>query len=126
MAPPPNCSLCFSLTITRVIAQKKQGEQLGGGAIADGETRAKNGSGDGPLTVMYKQDFQSCSRPGKGGNVFAALLFIRLSTCRLALGRAAKVSFLQSLRSSLYFPDTQLHDQRSQYVKKLSESHCCL
>jgi hypothetical protein len=42
MAQPPNCSLCFSRAITRVIAQRKQ---LGGDAIADGETRAKNASG---------------------------------------------------------------------------------
>jgi hypothetical protein len=33
----------------RVIAREKQREQLGSGAIADGETRAKNASGNGPL-----------------------------------------------------------------------------
>jgi hypothetical protein len=38
--------LCFSRAITYVIAQRKQ---LGGGAIADGETDAKNASVDGPL-----------------------------------------------------------------------------
>jgi hypothetical protein len=27
-------------------------EQLGSGAIADGETRAKNASGNGPLTLI--------------------------------------------------------------------------
>jgi hypothetical protein len=40
---------CFSLAITRVIAREKQREQLGSGAIADGETRAKNATGNGPL-----------------------------------------------------------------------------
>jgi hypothetical protein len=36
--------------ITYVIAREKQGEQLGGGAIADGETDANNASVDSPLT----------------------------------------------------------------------------
>jgi hypothetical protein len=45
---PPYCSLCFSRAITSVIAREKQREQLGGGAIADGGTRAKNASGNGP------------------------------------------------------------------------------
>jgi hypothetical protein len=31
-----------------VIVREKQREELGGGAIADGETRAKNASGNGP------------------------------------------------------------------------------
>jgi hypothetical protein len=35
-----------------VIAREKQREQLGGGAITEGETRAKNASGNGPLKVM--------------------------------------------------------------------------
>jgi hypothetical protein len=34
-----------------VIAQEKQRDQLGGGAITDGETRAKNASGNGPLST---------------------------------------------------------------------------
>jgi hypothetical protein len=46
MGPLPNCSLCFSRAITYVIVQRKQ---LGSGAIADGETDAKNASVDGPL-----------------------------------------------------------------------------
>jgi hypothetical protein len=50
MAPLPNCSLCFSHVITYVIAQRKQ---LGSGAIADGETDAKNASVDGPLRSVY-------------------------------------------------------------------------
>jgi hypothetical protein len=33
---------------TRVIAREKQKEQLGRGAIADGETQAKNASGNSP------------------------------------------------------------------------------
>jgi hypothetical protein len=45
MASLPNCSLCFSRAITYVIAQRKQ---LGSGAIADGETDAKNASVGGP------------------------------------------------------------------------------
>jgi hypothetical protein len=45
MAPPPNCFLC---AITYVIAREKQRKQLGSGAIADGETDAKNASVDGP------------------------------------------------------------------------------
>jgi hypothetical protein len=49
MAPPPNSFLCFSRAITSVIVQTKQ---LGGGAIADGETDAKNASVDGPLGVL--------------------------------------------------------------------------
>jgi hypothetical protein len=32
-----------------VIAREKQRHQLGGGAITDGTTDAKNASGDGPL-----------------------------------------------------------------------------
>jgi hypothetical protein len=40
--------LLFSRAITRVITREKQRDQLGGGAIADGETRAKNASGNGP------------------------------------------------------------------------------
>jgi hypothetical protein len=43
--PLPNCFLCF---ITYVIAQEKQRKHLGSGAIADGETDAKNASVDGP------------------------------------------------------------------------------
>jgi hypothetical protein len=46
MAPPPNSFLCFSRTITYVIAQRKL---LGIGAIADETTDAKNASVDGPL-----------------------------------------------------------------------------
>jgi hypothetical protein len=42
----PNCFLCF---ITYVIAREKQRKHLGSGAIADGETDAKNASVDGPL-----------------------------------------------------------------------------
>jgi hypothetical protein len=45
MAPLPNCFLCFSRTIMYVFALRKQ---LGGGAIADSETDAKNASVDGP------------------------------------------------------------------------------
>jgi hypothetical protein len=45
MAPLPNSFLCFSRAITYVIMQRKQ---LGGNAIADGETDAKNASVDGP------------------------------------------------------------------------------
>jgi hypothetical protein len=45
MAPPPNSFLCFSCVITYV---KKQRKLLGSGAIADGETDAKNASVDGP------------------------------------------------------------------------------
>jgi hypothetical protein len=30
---------------------------LGGGAIADGETRAKNASGNGPLGAVYMYNF---------------------------------------------------------------------
>jgi hypothetical protein len=45
--------LLFSRAITRVITREKQREQLGGGAIADGETRAKNASGNGPLSLFY-------------------------------------------------------------------------
>jgi hypothetical protein len=37
--------------------REKQREQLGGGAIADGETRAKNASGNGPLK-------RTSTRPG--------------------------------------------------------------
>jgi hypothetical protein len=48
MASLPNCFLCYSRAITYLIAQRKQ---LGGGAIADGETDAKNASVDGPLAV---------------------------------------------------------------------------
>jgi hypothetical protein len=33
-----------------VIAREKQRKMLGGGAITDGTTDAKNASGDGPLT----------------------------------------------------------------------------
>jgi hypothetical protein len=44
----PTGLLCFSRAITRVIAREKQREQLGSGTIADGETRAKNASGNGP------------------------------------------------------------------------------
>jgi hypothetical protein len=51
MAPLPNCFLCFSRAITYVIAQRKQ---LGGGAIADGETDAKNASVDGPLATFHQ------------------------------------------------------------------------
>jgi hypothetical protein len=40
--------LLFSRAITRVILREKEREQLGGGAIADGETRAKIASGNGP------------------------------------------------------------------------------
>jgi hypothetical protein len=45
MEPPPNCFLC---KIMYVIAREKQRKQLGSGAIADGETDAKNASVDGP------------------------------------------------------------------------------
>jgi hypothetical protein len=41
MAPPPNCFLC---AITYMIAREKQRKQLVSGAIADGETDAKNAS----------------------------------------------------------------------------------
>jgi hypothetical protein len=34
----------------RVIAREKQRDQLGGGAITDGETQAKIASGNGPLS----------------------------------------------------------------------------
>jgi hypothetical protein len=53
MAPPPNCSLCFSRAITRVIAREKQRKQLGGGAIANGETQAKNREWKRPLMSFY-------------------------------------------------------------------------
>jgi hypothetical protein len=46
MAPLPNSFLCF---FTYVIAREKQRRLLGGGAIADGTTDAKNASVDGPL-----------------------------------------------------------------------------
>jgi hypothetical protein len=46
MTPLPNCFLC---SITYVISREKQRKQLGGGAIADRETDAKNASVDGPL-----------------------------------------------------------------------------
>jgi hypothetical protein len=45
MAPLPNSSLCF---FTYVIAQEKQRKLLGGGAVADGTTDAKNAIVDGP------------------------------------------------------------------------------
>jgi hypothetical protein len=45
MAPLPNCFLCFSFAITYVIVQRKM---LGGGAVADGETDAKNAIVDSP------------------------------------------------------------------------------
>jgi hypothetical protein len=48
MAPLPNSFLCF---FTYVIAREMQMKLLGGGAIADGTTDAKNASVDGPLTV---------------------------------------------------------------------------
>jgi hypothetical protein len=46
MGPPPNCFLCI---FASVIAREKQRKQLGSGAIADGETDAKNASVDGPF-----------------------------------------------------------------------------
>jgi hypothetical protein len=49
MTPLPNSFLCFSRAITYVIMQRKQ---LGGGAIADGETDAKNASVDCPLRAV--------------------------------------------------------------------------
>jgi hypothetical protein len=55
MAPLPNCFLCFSRTITYVIAQRKM---LGGGAIADGETDPKNTSVDGHLMVSFRDFLQ--------------------------------------------------------------------
>jgi hypothetical protein len=45
MAPLPKSFLC---AIMYVIAREKQRKQFGGGAIADGETDAKNASVDGP------------------------------------------------------------------------------
>jgi hypothetical protein len=54
MVPPPNWFLCF---ITYAIAREKQRERLGSGAIADGETDAKNASVDGPLGAVYTYDF---------------------------------------------------------------------
>jgi hypothetical protein len=45
IAPPPNSVLCF---FTYAIAREKQGNLLGGGAITNGETDAKNASVDGP------------------------------------------------------------------------------
>jgi hypothetical protein len=45
MAPLPNSYLCF---FTYVIAREKQRKLLGGGAITDGTTDAKNASVDGP------------------------------------------------------------------------------
>jgi hypothetical protein len=45
MAPLSNCFLC---AITYVIAGEKQRKQLGSGAIAEGETDAKNASVDSP------------------------------------------------------------------------------
>jgi hypothetical protein len=56
MAPLPNCFLCFSRAIMYMIAQRKQ---LGGGAIADGETDAKNASVDGPLSNKLKKFIQA-------------------------------------------------------------------
>jgi hypothetical protein len=44
MAPPPNRFLCFSRAIAYV---KKQRKLLGGGAITDRETDAKNASVNG-------------------------------------------------------------------------------
>jgi hypothetical protein len=41
------------LLFSRNHAREKQREQLGGGTIADGETRAKNASGNGPLRFAY-------------------------------------------------------------------------
>jgi hypothetical protein len=51
MAPLPNCFLCI---IRYVIAREKQRKQLGSGAIADGETKAKRARVDGPLTLSDK------------------------------------------------------------------------
>jgi hypothetical protein len=48
MAPLPKSFLCF---FTYVIAREKQRRLLGGGAIADGTTDAKNASVDGPETL---------------------------------------------------------------------------
>jgi hypothetical protein len=42
----PTAPLAF---LTTVIAREKQRDPLGGGAIADGESRSKNVSGNGPL-----------------------------------------------------------------------------
>jgi hypothetical protein len=50
-------SYLFYATPRRVIAQEKQRTKLGGGAIADGETRAKNASVDGPLRAVYTRVF---------------------------------------------------------------------
>jgi hypothetical protein len=51
---------------TRVIAREKQRKQVGGGAIADGEMRAKNASGNGPLwqflTLFGIRKPQKCSK----------------------------------------------------------------
>jgi hypothetical protein len=44
--------LLFSRDHARNRAREKQREQLGGGAIADGETRAKNASGNGSFVSL--------------------------------------------------------------------------
>jgi hypothetical protein len=48
MAPSTNCFLCFYRAITFAIAREKQGKLLGGGAITNETTDAKNASVDGP------------------------------------------------------------------------------
>jgi hypothetical protein len=58
MAPLPNSFLCF---FTYVIAREKQRRLLGGGAIAEGTTDAKNASVDGPLRAVYTRVFASVS-----------------------------------------------------------------
>jgi hypothetical protein len=63
MAPLPNCFLCFSCAITYVIVQRKM---LGGGAIADGETDAKNASVDGPLAFLLRNHARDLARKAKG------------------------------------------------------------
>jgi hypothetical protein len=54
MALPPNCLICFSRVITRVIAREKQRRQSGGGAIADTKTRAKKRELKRPLKSCFK------------------------------------------------------------------------
>jgi hypothetical protein len=56
MAPPPNCSFCFSRAITRVIKRGKERKQLDVGAIADEETGANNAIGNGPCLLMGSKD----------------------------------------------------------------------
>jgi hypothetical protein len=86
MAPLPNSFLCFSRAITYVIMQRKQ---LGGGAIADGETDAKNASVDGPLngSIAFRTTLVRSSRKGSDKTSFLSMFVFDPHTPAISLGR---------------------------------------